>query len=136
MAIRKQIINEARKYLGTPFHHQGRVKGSGVDCIGLVTGVAKILGLSDYDNTVYSRHPDGAMLMGELEKHLEQIPIENAVPGDILVFRIRKYPQHLALMTDVGMIHTNQKIGRVVENHLDARWKKRIYAAFKFPGVR
>jgi cell wall-associated NlpC family hydrolase len=31
-AIRQGIVDEARSWLGTPFHIAGRVKGAGVDC--------------------------------------------------------------------------------------------------------
>ena len=37
--MKKQIIQTARQWLDTPYHHQARVKGVGVDCIGLVIGV-------------------------------------------------------------------------------------------------
>ncbi len=29
---RKRIIEEARSWIGTPYHHEARVKGAGVDC--------------------------------------------------------------------------------------------------------
>jgi cell wall-associated NlpC family hydrolase len=31
-SIRAAVVAEARSWLGTPFHHQGRVKAAGVDC--------------------------------------------------------------------------------------------------------
>jgi len=41
---KQQIILQARTWLGTKYHHQGRLKKSkagagGVDCIGLIIGV-------------------------------------------------------------------------------------------------
>ncbi len=41
------IIRTARSYIGTPFHHHGRLKNIGVDCLGLLIGVAKELNLND-----------------------------------------------------------------------------------------
>jgi len=32
MAGNQSLIDEARTWLGTPYHHQPRVKGVGVDC--------------------------------------------------------------------------------------------------------
>ncbi len=51
MATGLEVVRVARTWLGTPYHHQGRVKGAGVDCAGLSVGVAKELGLSDVDVT-------------------------------------------------------------------------------------
>ena len=30
-----QIVTQARTWIGTPFHHQARLKGKGCDCLGL-----------------------------------------------------------------------------------------------------
>ncbi len=35
------VVRTARTWLGTPYHHQGRLKGVGVDCAGLLIGVAQ-----------------------------------------------------------------------------------------------
>ena len=43
MATGLDVVRMARTWLGTPYHHQGRVKGAGVDCGGLVIGVARFL---------------------------------------------------------------------------------------------
>ncbi len=133
--MRKKIVEKAREYLGTPFHHQGRLKGIGIDCIGLLSCVAHELGIFTKDNTNYSKHPDGKSLMNELNKYLDEIPSNTMNIGDILVFAISKrtkYPQHIGFVTDYGMIHTYQGSGEVVEHVLDDKWKKRICGCFKF----
>ena len=133
--MRKAIVEKAREYLGTPFHHQGRLKDIGIDCIGLLAGVAHELNIFKHDNTAYSRHPDGKSLMLELEKYLDEIPKSEMQMGDILVFYIStrtKYPTHIGFKTDYGMIHTYQGSGKVVEHAFDDKWKKRLWACFKF----
>jgi len=139
MATRQEIVDEARSYVGTRFHHQARVKGVAVDCIGLLVGVARALGLFEHDNRSYSRHPDGHTLLEELEKVLDRVE-EGAEPelGDVLVFWISertKRPQHIAIKSDVGMIHTYAHIGKVVETHLTKAWRRRICAVFRFRGL-
>ncbi|MBL0320066.1 MAG: hypothetical protein IPP74_12385 [Alphaproteobacteria bacterium] len=47
MTSNQKIISQARTWLGTPFHHQARLKGKGCDCLGLIVGVADELGLKD-----------------------------------------------------------------------------------------
>ncbi len=42
---RQAVVAEARTWEGTPWHHQGRVKGAGVDCLMLIAGVFEAAGL-------------------------------------------------------------------------------------------
>ena len=39
MAKRLEIVAEARTWLGTPYRHQGAVKGRAVDCVNMVNEV-------------------------------------------------------------------------------------------------
>lgn len=41
-------VNEALTWLGTPCHHQGRIKGVGVDCGTLICEVYEKVGLMDH----------------------------------------------------------------------------------------
>lgn len=135
--IRQKIIAEARTYLGTPFVHQGRLKGKGIDCIGLIVNVGKSLGLLDHDNTSYGRYPDGKTLMSELRKYLIEKDIEQLTAGDIAVywFKNPQMPTHVGIVSDYGLIHTYADIGKVVEHRLTKAWQKRLYAVFSFPEI-
>lgn len=46
---RAAIIAVSRTWIGTPFVHQGRVKGLGCDCVGIPLCVAEELGANDKD---------------------------------------------------------------------------------------
>ena len=61
------LLTEARSWLDTPYHHQGRLKGVGVDCIGLIIGVAHALNLSEFDTHDYARIPNANMLESLLD---------------------------------------------------------------------
>lgn len=137
MAIvtRAQIVSEARTWLGTPFHHQGRVKGCGVDCAGVVAGVGRALGLTDFDTVCYGRQPDPLLMGSILRKYLEPKPISQAQPGDVLWMAFDRDPQHVAIVTDIGILHATSAIGKVVEHSLDATWRVRARACFGWPGV-
>lgn len=136
MATRSDVIARARSYLGCPYHHQGRI-GAGLDCIGLAIAVCRDLDLGDFDFQAYSREPDGITLVAEIEKICT--PIQQYQPGDLLVFRIRKYPQHCGIVTGtpegLGLIHAYQSIGRVAEHNLTDWWVERIVGAYRLPGV-
>ncbi len=136
--IRDKIEAEARRCIGTPFHHQGRLVGVGIDCIGIVVHVARALGFFESDCVTYSRHPDGVTLLDEARRVLDEIPIEDAKGGDMLAFGIRdrEFPNHLAILTKEGtLIHAHNNAGKVIESPLNENWRRKIGAAFRFRGV-
>lgn len=125
------VIKEARTWVGTPFKHQGRVKGVGADCVGIIIGVTRDLGLSNFDTKNYSRYPDIQMMGSLLREHLEEIPVENAQPGDVLWIKVKGSPQHLAMKTDKGIIHAHMGVGKCVEVILDKATERLIVGAFR-----
>lgn len=129
---RDEIVAAARSYLGTRYHHQGRNR-AGIDCAGLIVCVARDLGVEVGDVAGYARTPDGDSLRRAVEG--QAVRVATAQPGDILLMRFDGDPQHLAIMTDYGMIHSYAQARRVVEHRVDAEWAKRIVAAYQFPGV-
>lgn len=132
MTTRQQIVDEARSYLGCRWHHQGRSR-AGVDCIGLVIRVAHALGLSTFDIADYSRQPDPTMMRGLLALHME--PVASPQIGDVLLMKFEREPQHVAIVTDQGIIHAYAQARRVVEHRLDSLWKSRIVGAYQFKGI-
>ena len=132
MITREQVVLEARTWLGTPFHHQGRLKNVGVDCIGIIICVANDLKLSDFKTTSYTRQPNGDMLRALLAQELIEIPIEEIQPADIALFRFENEPQHVGFITDIGLLHSYMQVKKCIETSLDEIWKSRMVSAFKF----
>ncbi len=63
-ATRAGIVEAARQWIGTPYHHQASVRGVGTDCLGLVRGVWRDVYGSDAEMPpAYSR--DWAEAAGE-----------------------------------------------------------------------
>lgn len=133
MVNRAEIIETARTFLGTPFRHQGRVKGRGCDCAGIIVGVAKELKLSDFNFIHYGMSPNADKLRQILDE--EAVPTQDQKLGSILLMTFDQEPQHLAIVTDIGILHAYSLIGRCVEHNLDALWTSRIAAMYDFPGV-
>lgn len=129
-----RVVDVARTYLNTPFHHQARLKGVGIDCIGLVVCVAKELGITVEDRTDYSDQPDGVTLIQKLEENLDCLPLEDLQPGDIVAiwFSNKKHPQHVAIVSDVGLIHTYSHVGKVVEHRINDVWRNRLHSGYRF----
>jgi cell wall-associated NlpC family hydrolase len=128
-------IRAARRWIGTPFAHQGRVRGDGVDCVGLIVGVAHDLGLTAYDNRNYARLPDCRLLVAELDAHMDFIPPEDAAEGDVVVIAWDAEPIHTALYTGRTVIHALESIGRVAEHRFPAAWRERVVAAYRYRGL-
>lgn len=129
---RQMVIDEARRWIGTPYVHQGRNR-HGLDCIGLLLVVGHALRLSDYDVTGYGRTPDAGFLQAECDRLMQRVP--SAQPGDVLLMRFKRQPQHLAIVTDRGIIHAWYGARSVVETSLATSWASRVVQAYAIPGV-
>lgn len=144
MTQTNDIVAQARSWLGTPFHHQARLKKVGCDCLGLIVGVVDELELKDkngvrlaaYDEVTYSKEPDGEYLIQKLVDVLAEIPASEMRAGDLALFKVRENPQHLAILSDyeggIGMIHSFAPARRVVEHRLDDDWRARIVKVFRW----
>lgn len=145
MPTRADIVATARTWLDTPFHHRERQKGVGVDCAGLLIGIARELGLvaSDFDVPEYLPQPDGHTLLAWCREYMgAEISRDAMQPGDAVVFVSDKHPQHLAIVGDylhggLSMIHACnvEHPPRVVEQRLMFSRNLRFVSAFAFPGI-
>ena len=143
MTSRTQVVEAARGWLETPFHHQARLKGVGVDCVGLVIGVARELALvpQDLDVVGYPRTPDGTSLMATIRQHMTEIDRSSMQPGDVIVVSFDRDPQHLAILGDyrhggLSIIHAAGNTGRVIETRLMFSNAMTFVAAFALPGIQ
>jgi cell wall-associated NlpC family hydrolase len=132
MTTRQDIVDEARKHLSVRWVHQGRSR-AGIDCVGLVIRVAHGLGLSTFDTADYSRQPDPVRMRALLAEHMT--PVTNRQIGDVLLMRFEKEPQHVAIVTDIGIIHAYAQVRRVVEHRFDSVWQSRVVGAYAFKGI-
>lgn len=132
-----EIIAAARSAIGTPFVHQGRVVGVGLDCAGLVVHVAHTLGAEYVDAAGYARHPSQGLLEGAINSQpcLERVALAERQAGDILLMRFAGDPQHLAVCAGDTIIHAYSNVGQVCEHRLADVWEARIVAVYRFRGV-
>ncbi|MEM1146859.1 MAG: NlpC/P60 family protein [Pseudomonadota bacterium] len=139
---RAEVIEAARAWLGTPYRHQASRRGVGADCLGLIRGVWRdTIGPEPELMPPYS--PDWAevlareTLLEAARRHLHEIPIGHADQGDVLLFRMGLgHPvKHCAIVSEADRI-IHAYWGRAVcETRLVPWWKRRIAAAFAFPGI-
>lgn len=139
--LSRRVVEAARSWIGTPYHHQMAVKGAGCDCLGLVRGVyAEIYGRPSDEPVPYSRDWAEATgtetLIAAAERHLEARSSKAGIcPGDVLIFRMKRgaMAKHAAILaTPDTMIHAFEN-NAVCEVPLTLHWRARVAAVFRFP---
>lgn len=136
-----RIVTEARGWIGTPYVHQASCRGAGTDCLGLLRGVWRCLyGAEPMAVPPYTAdwgEAGGRELLQAAARAL-LVPVTEAAPGDVLLFRMRdgSIAKHLGIAAEVGaqasFVHAYTGHG-VVESPLSAPWWRRVVARFAFP---
>ena len=131
------ILSAARQCLGTPFRHQGRLLGFGLDCAGVAIHVARQIGVGHLDVSGYSRTPSNGQLEQSLDAQpcLERIPLTRPSPGDLLLMRFASDPQHIAICAGETIIHAYEAAGQCCEHRLSSLWQSRIVRVYRFRGI-
>ncbi len=136
----EKVVSTTKEWLGTPYLHQAAKKNLGCDCLGLILGVGRELGV-DLPGKVppYSaswRDPLAGTLLQERADHYLQRQSERPpCPGDILLFRMRRDlpAKHCAiLIAPDQMIHAQEGVG-TIQLAFDAPWQRRLVAHYTFP---
>lgn len=140
------VVAEARSWIRTPYRHQGNLKGSAVDCVGVIieTGLATgALGVSReaFDQAFrpfrgYGRLPNPTRVRAALATFLK--PISHGRFGDVAFLRWdRGPPMHLAILAEHSgrptMIHAHGWVGHCVEHGFEAEWPGRVDSWWRYP---
>jgi cell wall-associated NlpC family hydrolase len=143
---RDQVIAEARAWIATPFQHQGRTRGLGCDCRGLVGGVAVALGLVPPDWWIesfdphfggYPEQPPPDLLTRACDSFMTRT--DSPQPGDVVVVEFLRYPQHMGILTNyvhggLAIVHSLRVLG-VREHRLAPGLNAQITQGYVLPGV-
>ncbi|MDA5094411.1 NlpC/P60 family protein [Aliiroseovarius sp. KMU-50] len=140
---RLRVLDEARRWIGTPYQHQTSCRAVGADCLGLIRGVwREVIGHEPIAVPAYTQdwsEPSGEeTLWNDAKRHLIEKPVDQMAPGDVLLFRMCQgaVAKHLGILGDSSphqtFIHAYSGHG-VVESSLSAPWARRIVAVFAFP---
>ena len=127
---REAVIEEARSWIGTPYHHMGRVKGVAVDCLTFLAEVYERAGVIPHVEVPFyppdwfmhrdeERYVEGVLRYAreiagggrEAKEYAGDVP---ALPGDIAIFRFGRCFAHGGIITDWPLlIHAFQYTGVV-----------------------
>lgn len=143
--INSRLIQKiARTWLGTRFHFSGRIRknnqnNGGVDCIGLIIKIGEEIGVTydgknivNYDYLTYSRYPNKGEMKSFLNKYFVKITEKQAKTGDLIYFNFDNRLEHIAIISDMRIIHCYIEAGKVVEHSLNDYWRDKIVGYYRF----
>lgn len=133
---RLAVVAEVRSWIGTPFRHQGRLKGIACDCVGLGIAAARAAGVSEeliaqipHDYTV---RPIGDDFRRIMDRYADKVELADAKVADVALLAWRRYPMHMGVLGNylhrgagapLTLIHADMAAlplpGRVTEQRLD-----------------
>lgn len=126
-AERVAVVNEVRSWLGTPYHHEARVKGVGVDCAQLLIGVYSAVGLApppavEHYPPDWHLHRTAERYLSIVLDHAREIP-GPPLAGDIVLWRFGRCFSHGAIVVEWPLV-IHAYLGRActLENAETAAW--------------
>ena len=129
LAQRLTVVEAARQWLGTPWHHRARVRGGGVDCAQLLIAVYSQAGLIDeFDPGDYAidhmLHSDEELMQNLCAQYGRKT--DSPAVGDIVLWRWGRSYSHAGIVIDwpqdgpKTVIHAFRPFGSVCETPHDA----------------
>lgn len=122
---RQRVLDVARTWLHTPWHHKARVRGVGVDCAQLLIAVYAEAGLfAEFDPGDYAidrmLHSSEEVFQSWCECFGR--PTANPQPGDVVLWRFGRSYSHGGIVVDWprSVIHAFRPFGEVCETPPDA----------------
>jgi cell wall-associated NlpC family hydrolase len=115
-AARQAVVAEAACWLGTPYHHMGRIKGVGVDCLTLLAEVYERAGVIGHAEIPFypcdwHLHRSVELYLGGVLDRATEIP-GPPQPGDIALFKMgRCFAHGVIVIRWPQLIHAHYSAG-------------------------
>ena len=102
-AQRQAVTTAARRWLGTPFHHEAMVKGAGVDCGMFLIAVYREVGLIpeftvEHYSSQWHLHRSREWYLELLAQFGREIPEEERRQGDVVIWKFGRVFSHAAII--------------------------------------
>lgn len=130
-----KIIEIARSWLNTPWHHNQKQKGLGVDCVNFLASVAIESG---YEIAPIPKKYGRIASSNEIESYLDLHFIRNIDKKilnktNVLLFKYSGYNTHVGIATSHNtMIHASLPHGKVIEHPIDGVWWRILKNSWSF----
>ena len=129
--IRSKLIKEAHTWIGTPWKHNQKAKGHGVDCVNFLYEIASASGIELPPMPKrYKRNVVGDSISSYLAQTFRLISFTEIQKGDILVFQWGGVGHHVGIVADtmpcISFIHANNNLGFVLKQNLDTDFLARL----------
>lgn len=133
----------ASQWKGTPFQERARICGAGVDCVQLAAALLEEAGFAHVpDFPSYSvdfgDHADTSPILDWFAAHPEwqPIPLADAQPGDVVVFRVGKVANHVGIaLGDQRFCHCLRGHGVLISRLDDPTYARRFVVAYAPPST-
>ena len=108
--VRHTVCRIARSWLGTPYHHMGRVKGAGVDCAMFPLEVYREAGvIGDVEVAYYPQdwmlHRSEEIYLGIVKRQAAELrSFEAAKAGDFVMYHFGRCWAHGAIVLEWPLI--------------------------------
>lgn len=134
---RADVVAEALRWEGTPYHSHARVLGVGVDCCNLPAAVYEACGLCPHLAPRYSRqwflHHDEELFLEWVRPHAREIPRALAREGDMGIWRFGRTFSHAAILIEPPVVlHAVALTGAVIRSDMNRDEELRLRPALFF----
>ena len=143
MSQRQRVVAEAQTWLRTPYHHMGRIKAGGTDCLMLLAEVYEAAGVIPHVDVPFyppdwNLHRDAERYLQGLMRHAREIggPPQS---GDVAVFKFGRCFAHGAIVVswprlihawcDAGVVFVDGRQPPLTGRHV------RFFDPFPAPGA-
>lgn len=105
--LRAAVVSEAETWLRTPYHHMGRVKGGGTDCLMLLAEIYEAAGIIDHVEIAFyppdwHLHRGAERYLDGLMQYAREMPNGAGdpppLPGDAVLFKFGRCFAHGAIV--------------------------------------
>lgn len=136
---RAAVVEEAKTWLNTPYILNAEIKGAGVDCgrflVACFTGTGLVEAI-DYGTIMadFNLHRNDEIYLRWVSRYCR--PVQEAQPGDIILYRKGRIISHGALVIDYPRIIHAEPSGVIWGDATDAPLATRQAGIFSFWGER
>jgi len=106
-AERQAVVAEAMTWCKTPYHHHGRVKGAGVDCVQILIAVYSACGIINECETGHYApdwmlHRSEEIYLAGIEKYMHKVDAPQ--PGDVALYKFGRCISHAGIVVEWPLI--------------------------------